>query len=111
MIFDLSDDLQLPLDLLVSNPPYVTREERDALAPEVKDFEPAQALFAPPGDPDHWLRRLIDEGRERLAQGGVLLVELGHRQSESAKRMARERGLELHVERDLDGVPRVAEFR
>src|SRR5688572_6805925 len=42
-------------DLLVSNPPYVDPSQRDTLAPEVREHEPAEALFAPAGDPDHWV--------------------------------------------------------
>ena len=50
-----------PYDLLVSNPPYVDRATAAAtLGPGVGEFEPAEALYAPDGDRDHWLRRLLD---------------------------------------------------
>ena len=103
------DGAPAALDFLLSNPPYVTPEEAADLAPEVRDFEPSTALFAPAGKPHYWLERLLDEGLELLSPGGVLLVELGHRQQETAHELARQRGLEARVHPDLDGVGRVFE--
>ena len=97
------------LDILLSNPPYVTPEEAADLAPEVRDFEPREALFAPAGRPHYWLERLLDEGLDLLRPGGSLLVELGHRQADAALDLARRRGLEARVHPDLDGVDRVFE--
>lgn len=96
-------------DLVVSNPPYVGTDERATLAPEVAEHEPAIALFAPEGDPDFWVRSLLDRARSVLAPGGKLLVELGHRQGAGALALARERGLEARTHRDLAGIERVLE--
>ncbi len=103
--------LRGPVDLVVSNPPYVTREERDSLAPEVRDHEPELALFAPAGDPDHWVRRLVQSAQEALRPGGVLLVELGAEQGERALALAREAGLEADLVADLARIPRVLRVR
>ncbi len=96
-----------PFDLVVSNPPYVSVESRAALAPEVRDHEPALALFAPAGDPDHWVRRLIKEAPALLSPGGVLLIEIGHDQGERALQFAR--GRDARVHQDLAKLPRVLE--
>lgn len=98
-----------PFDLLLSNPPYVRPEERDALAPEVREHEPALALFLPAGRPDHWLERLLDEALPMLAPGGTLLVELGAGQAARALELARARGRSARTERDLAGIERVLE--
>lgn len=95
------------LDLLVSNPPYVDPRERDALDPDVRDHEPAVALFAPPGDGEHWVRRLLDEGLALLRPGGLLLVELGAGQAPRVRALLAERGLRGELHRDLGGVERV----
>jgi len=100
-----------PFELLVSNPPYIAPEERASLAPDVREHEPAQALFTPAGDPDHWLRRLCAAARTLLAPGGTLLVELGHRQSERALAVAREHGLEARTHKDFGGIERVLDAR
>lgn len=97
------------LDLLVCNPPYVGRDERDRLAPEVRDHEPPEALFAPEGDPDHWVRRLLEEGLAHLAAGGVLLVELAPGQGERWIERARAGAAEARLVPDLAGVDRVLE--
>ncbi|MBM3992215.1 MAG: peptide chain release factor N(5)-glutamine methyltransferase [Planctomycetes bacterium] len=100
-----------PFDFLVSNPPYIAPQERDSLAPDVREHEPALALFTPSLDPDHWLRRLCAAARNLLAPSGTLLVELGHRQSERALEIAREHGLEARTHKDFGGLERVLEAR
>lgn len=94
-------------DLLVSNPPYVGTDERDALAPEVVEHEPQQALFAPEGDRDHWVRLLVTQGLELIAPGGHLLVELGAEQGSAAASLCEERGEKWVLVPDLAGVDRV----
>lgn len=63
-------------DLIVSNPPYVGEREKSGLQPEVRDFDPASALF---GGDHGWEfpLRLMGEAYERLHDSGVLIVEIG----------------------------------
>lgn len=100
-----------PFDVIVSNPPYVRAEERDQLAPEVRDHEPALALFAPPGDPDLWVRRLCEEAPAALTETGVLLVELGVDQGPRAQELAERAGLRARLHKDLAEIERVLEAR
>ncbi len=100
-----------PMDLIVSNPPYVEPGEAEGLAPEVRDYEPDGALFAPEGDPDHWVRVLLEAGRELLAEDGQMLVELGHMQGDRVLALAEELGWSASLHKDLDGVSRVFEAR
>jgi release factor glutamine methyltransferase len=100
---------EAPVDLLLMNPPYVDPAQAAALPPEVREHEPAEALFAPAGDPDHWVRRLLDEGLMRVAPGGRLLVELGHDQAPRVRALLAARGLAGRFERDLERVERVLE--
>ncbi len=64
------------VDLVVSNPPYVGRSESSTLAPEVRDHEPALALFPPDGEADSIYRRLVPDGFAWLKPGGHLVVEI-----------------------------------
>jgi release factor glutamine methyltransferase len=95
------------LDVIVSNPPYVAEAERAGLMPEVRDWEPAVALFAG----DHGLRvlyELIDGAFPWLREGGLLALEIGHGQVEPAGRHAAERGYDaIRVLRDLAGRERI----
>jgi release factor glutamine methyltransferase len=96
-------------DVIVSNPPYIALEERAELAPEVREFEPALALFAPAGDPHRGVRQALDDAVPLLAPGGVLLVELGHSQAAAALELARKRNLRARTHRDLARIERVLE--
>ncbi|MEZ5976616.1 MAG: peptide chain release factor N(5)-glutamine methyltransferase [Planctomycetota bacterium] len=93
-------------DLVVSNPPYVDARERDELQKEVREHEPHVALFAPDGDPDHWVLRLAREAPALLAPGGLLLVELGYDQWERVGDAIEN----ARVHKDLAGIPRVLEW-
>jgi release factor glutamine methyltransferase len=97
-------------DLVCSNPPYIARRDRPTLEPEVRDHEPELALFAPDEDPDHFVRRLLEEGRSWLAPGGTLLVELGHDQAPRARALAASNGVAIRIHRDYGGHDRLLEI-
>jgi release factor glutamine methyltransferase len=63
-------------DVVVSNPPYIGDEEAPALDAEVRDWEPAGALFAGRGGLDV-IRRLVPQAAEVLRPGGLLALEMG----------------------------------
>jgi release factor glutamine methyltransferase len=98
-----------PLDLIVANPPYVAERDKAGLAREVRDYEPAVALF---GGEDGWrdIRLLLRAAADALVTGGVLLMELGYGQSEQlAAEIAAVAGLTLEtITGDLQGIPRAA---
>jgi len=71
------------LDLVVSNPPYVTEDEYCLLSPEVRTFEPQAALVSPEAGLWH-LGGLLPVARHALRPGGVLLCELGSGQGAAA---------------------------
>ncbi len=95
------------IDLVVSNPPYVEAAEREALAPEVKDHEPALALF---GDetPAATYTRLGREAARLLRLEGLLVVEIGQGQASLAVAAFEAAGLQVVDSLDdLAGVGRV----
>jgi release factor glutamine methyltransferase len=95
-------------DVIVSNPPYVAEAERGTLAPEVREWEPAGALF---GGADGYavLDALVHGAPERLAADGLLALEVGASQAAEVARRARATGTyrEVEVVRDLAGRERV----
>lgn len=98
------------VDLVVSNPPYIDPGEAAALSPEVRDFEPAAALFAPDSG-DSVLARLLDE-LSRLRSGTPLLLEIGHDQGPRVAELAAAGPWELaEIRRDLAGRDRIAVIR
>jgi len=97
-----------PFDLILSNPPYITRGKIETLAKEVKDHEPRLALD---GGEDGlaFYRRIIPEAHFYLREGGWLLLEVALGQSGIISRMIEEGGNFLKPESipDLSGIGRV----
>jgi release factor glutamine methyltransferase len=109
---DVLDPVGEPFDLIVSNPPYVPEVDRATLAPEVRDYEPAVALFAG-RDGLAVIRRLIDRAPQRLRPGGVLIFELGFGQADAVTELISGQASLTMVDlrRDLRGIPRTAVAR
>jgi release factor glutamine methyltransferase len=106
---DLLEGAPEPFDLIVSNPPYVPSVDGPALQPEVRDYEPAVALFA--GDDGlAAIRRLIAESVLRLNPDGLLVFEFGFGQEPAiVELVAATPGLRLReIRKDLQGIPRAA---
>jgi len=99
-------DLAGRLDMVVSNPPYVDPAEKGSLAPEVRDHEPALALF-PAGDAYSVYRRLAPQAMRFLRPGGRLVLEVGQEMSRGVGEICREAGLTIErVIPDLQSIPR-----
>jgi release factor glutamine methyltransferase len=95
-----------PFDLIVSNPPYVPTGDRAGLHPQVRDHEPASALFAGPDGLDIY-RRLIPQARAALRPDGLLALEIGHNQREAIASLLSGWN-QLRFLDDLQQIPRVA---
>jgi release factor glutamine methyltransferase len=109
----LQGDLLAPVtgeqfDIVVSNPPYVREPDRSTLSVEVRDFEPAQALFAGEDGLEVY-RRLIPAAFGALVRGGFVVLEIGYGQSDAVRAQLAESGfVEIEFRDDLQGIPRVA---
>jgi release factor glutamine methyltransferase len=94
---------QEQVDVLVSNPPYVTADEWSALDAGVRDYEPRSALVGGADGMTH-LRGVLRLARSRLREGGLLALELDCRRAELALADARALGwATARVEFDLFG--------
>ncbi len=107
----LAPELAGSVDLVVSNPPYVSEREWPGLDPEVRCHEPRHALVAgddPSGRPGMAALVEVLAGAPRwLARPGAIVVELAPAQAEAARATALEAGLdEAEVRRDLSGQER-----
>lgn len=101
----------LRFDAVASNPPYIACKDRQELATEVRDHEPALALFAGETGLDVY-RRLVPEVAAALRSGGLLAMEFGYGQQELVEELfrAQPRGVWAGLEflPDLRSIPRVA---
>jgi release factor glutamine methyltransferase len=93
-------------DAVVSNPPYVPLVDRDSLHVQVRDYEPALALFAG-GDGLEVYERLIPQAFAALKPGGLLALEIGYGQNSDLARLLGSWEAIAFVD-DLQGIPRVA---
>lgn len=95
-------------EIVVSNPPYVPRADLATLSVEVRDYEPALALFA--GDDGlEVYRRLIPAAFEVLTPGGFLALEIGYGQSPAIAALLSGAGfVQIEFLPDLQGILRVA---
>lgn len=97
----------LRVDAVVSNPPYVRLDERPQLAPEIRDHEPPEALFAGE-DGLELIRRLIPQAEFHLAPGGLLALEIGITQGDAVRGLlAGGAWKSVEVRPDLTGRPRI----
>jgi len=105
---DLATALRGPFDVLLANPPYIAESERPDLPPDVLDHEPHLALFAA-HDGLAVVERLIDEGAALVAPDGLLALELGAGQGDTARtRLAADpRWVGAEVRKDLAGRSRM----
>jgi release factor glutamine methyltransferase len=94
------------IDLIVSNPPYVTEEEYESLPEEVR-AEPYEALVG--GTALH--RRLAEAALTWLRPGGWLVAEIGSGQGSVVRELFRERLAEVEVLQDLAGRDRIVTGR
>jgi release factor glutamine methyltransferase len=92
-------------DVVVSNPPYVPSEDRDSLHPQVREFEPAPALFAGAEGMDIY-RRLVPQAHAALKADGLLAMELGFGQRQAIDRLLAGWN-DVRFINDLEQIPRV----
>lgn len=95
-------------DVVVSNPPYVGEREREGLDAEVREWEPATALFS--GEDGLTLvAELVRRAPDHLTAGGLLALEIGAEQASAVTGLVRATGSfgEPRVRRDLAGRDRI----
>ncbi|MCC5877865.1 MAG: peptide chain release factor N(5)-glutamine methyltransferase [Candidatus Sumerlaeia bacterium] len=92
------------LGMVVSNPPYIAEEKLDELPPEVKNFDPVEALSGGPGGFEI-IRPIMEGASTRLVHGGWLLLEIGEDQGKGCRDFLKKMDCwtDVRVEKDLAG--------
>lgn len=100
--------VQEAFEVIVSNPPYVTESEKEAMEPNVLDWEPGLALFVPDNDPLRFYRRIAVLGRTLLAPDGKLYFEINRRYGVQTVSMLADLGYRNpRVIKDISGNDRI----
>lgn len=104
---DLFDELKEQYDMILSNPPYIRTSVIDELEEEVKCHDPVLALDGKE-DGLYFYRRITEDAKSYLTNGGWLMFEIGHDQREDVMSLMREAGYEeISARKDLAGLDRV----
>lgn len=89
-----------PLDIIISNPPYITPNEKETLEPQVRSFEPHRALFT--NDMDEMYGSILQYARKNLAPKGVLYLELHEQFATQIQQLFEQQSWETQLQKDYD---------
>ncbi len=109
-LFEPLGEAQL-FDLIISNPPYIRTDDIIALQPEIKDWEPLNALD---GGEDGlgFYREIIPASRQYIKDNGIIMLELGAGGDDAVARMLDRAGYrEVEVRKDYAGIKRIINAR
>lgn len=98
---DLFDNITETFDVIMANPPYIPTGEILSLMPEVRDFEPENALDGGADGLDFY-RKITGQVKDYLNPGGYVYMEIGYDQGEAVSELMRNAGFtEVEVIKDL----------
>jgi len=108
----LSDDpfpfSSLSFDCIVSNPPYITMKEKAAMAKNVLDYEPHQALFVPDENPLLFYEQIAGFARKRLNENGLLYFETSSLYGQAAAEALKNKEFrQIKLLKDISGNDRI----
>ncbi len=91
-------------DIIVSNPPYITEQEKATMERNVLDYEPHSALFVPNDDPMLFYRPIAAYASRSLKNGGRLYLEINRAMAQQVSDILRQAGLSnIHIHNDFNG--------
>jgi len=91
----------------VSNPPYIPMREKDNMQEQVKNHEPAIALFVPNEDPLLFYRTIAQLAKKQLAPKGQLFFEIHYDQGKALLQLLDEMHFHAEIRRDSFGKNRM----
>ncbi|MBK8290295.1 MAG: peptide chain release factor N(5)-glutamine methyltransferase [Flammeovirgaceae bacterium] len=104
----LKEALTESFDLIVSNPPYISFEEKPSMKPNVLKFEPHLALFASEADPLLFYKKIIEKSKKSLSAHGSLWFEINEHFGQEAMGLLKAHGfVDIQIIKDLDGKERI----
>ncbi len=113
---DILDEKQwesLPMfDIIASNPPYITEDEKDILPKNVVDYEPHLALFSGGNDAQRFIKKIAEFAVLHLNPGGFLFFETNEFYAPDSQKILKEKGFaDVELQKDLNGKERMIRAR
>ncbi len=97
-------DCDTPLDIIVSNPPYIKTDEKETLEPQVREFEPAGALFY--DDMEKMYGSIIQFAEQNLTADGSLYLEIHEKHADEIHSLFDGNLWDADIHQDYDKKPR-----
>jgi release factor glutamine methyltransferase len=103
---------QLPVaDIIVSNPPYIPANEKEKMQANVTRYEPSTALFVPDNDPLLFYKAIARFGKQKLAAGGVIYLEINEDLGKPVTSLFESEGYTVELKKDMQGKDRMVRGR
>ncbi|MDI6767540.1 MAG: peptide chain release factor N(5)-glutamine methyltransferase [Bacteroidota bacterium] len=98
-------------DLIISNPPYIPKEEFEKLQPEIKEYEPSIAN-TDSADGMTFYQAIAQKGKDLLRTNGWVIVEIAYNQSDVVRKIFQSNGyIDIQLFQDYSGNDRVVQTR
>ncbi|HYE56841.1 MAG TPA: peptide chain release factor N(5)-glutamine methyltransferase [Chitinophagaceae bacterium] len=94
-------------DVIVSNPPYISVQERSEIDKHVVEYEPHTALFVPDDDSLVFYEHLADFGLTHLHPHGFMMMEIHYLKGEAVKQLFEAKGYSVELKQDMQGKDRM----
>ncbi len=104
---DIFENIKSKYDIIVSNPPYISKKEYDKLAFEIKDYEPEISLLAK-DEGLFYYKKILANAKDCLTDKGKIYFEIAYNQAEKIKEIAKENGFDdINIFKDLNSFDRI----
>ncbi len=105
MVGDMFENVSGKFNTIISNPPYIRRDDIDDLDVEIKNFEPVLALDGGVDGLDFY-RKIALLAPDHLCEGGIVFMECGEGQAEDIKNIFSSY-TSVEIKKDINGIDRI----
>jgi len=95
------------VDVIISNPPYVTTKEKELMSPNVLENEPHLALFVPNNNPLLFYRAIVLKSNSMLSTNGEIYFEINEAYGDEVLQLMECHGFDAEILKDLNGKERM----
>ncbi len=103
---DLFENIKEKYNIIVSNPPYINKQDMEKLDLEVKKYDPTLALYGGENGLDFY-ERIINDCKNYLLKNGFILFEIGMGQENDVAKLLQNKGFKTEVLKDYNGINRI----
>ncbi len=105
---DLFERVEKRYNIITSNPPYIPLKDKENLQNEVKNYDPALALFTKDEQGIEFYEKILDKSEDYLLEGGYIVFELGINQAELVQEMMKKLEYKnIEIIKDYNSIARV----